>query len=448
MRIVHLTPGTANFHCGSCLRDMDLVKALRAQGHEITLMPLYLPLVTDGAEEEELVAEIRAKGTGGPKPGVFLGGINVYLQQASRAFRFLPGFIRRRLDSETLLRKVAGRATMTSARTLGKMTVGSLDAADGKQAHEWRRIVAWIGGQSPRPDVVSLSNVLLIGVAKTIQTELGIPVVCSLQGEDAFLDTLPEPYRTRCWDILRDKARHVALFIAVSDYYAEVMRTRLGLEHERVVRVWNGIAVDRFPLREAEPAAPAIGFLARMCHGKGLHTLVRAFIEIHRRGRFPGLRLRVAGASTEADTGYIDGLKGELRAAGLDALVDWQHNISFENKIRFLHALTVLSVPAAYGESFGLPVIEALACGVPVVQPRHGGFTEVLEASGGGVLFEDAENAASLADSLETILGDSGLRATLATNGRAGVEAHFASHHMASAFATACEAALAPSPSA
>jgi glycosyltransferase involved in cell wall biosynthesis len=446
MRIVHLTPGTANFHCGSCLRDMDLVKALRSQGHDITLMPLYLPLVTDGAEEEELVSDLRAKETAGGKPSVFLGGINVYLQQVSRLFRFLPGFITRRLDSEKLLRKVAERASMTSPRTLGRMTVGSLEAADGKQAKEWRRIVEWIGEQSPRPDVVSLSNVLLIGVAKTIEEELGIPVVCSLQGEDSFLDTLPEPYRSRCWKILREKARHVTRFIAVSDYYAEIMRARLELDRDRVVRVWNGIAVERFPHRQAEPAELAVGYLARMCHGKGLHTLVRAFVEIHRRGRFPSLRLRIAGAKTAADERFIEGLKAELRAAGLEALTEWRPNVSFEEKIGFLHSLTILSVPAAYGESFGLFVIEALACGIPVVQPRHGGFPEIVGKSGGGILFDEPESPGALADALESLLDDPNLRKTLAASGRAAVEEHFAAERMAAAFAQACPLAEPASP--
>ena len=47
MRILHLTPGTGSFHCGSCLRDNALVKALRARGHDAMMVPLYLPLVTD-----------------------------------------------------------------------------------------------------------------------------------------------------------------------------------------------------------------------------------------------------------------------------------------------------------------------------------------------------------------------------------------------------------------
>ncbi len=77
MRILHLTPGTGSFHCGSCLRDNALVKALRARGHDAMMVPLYLPLVTDADEAN-------------PEQAVRVGGVGLFLQQKFPWFRFMP----------------------------------------------------------------------------------------------------------------------------------------------------------------------------------------------------------------------------------------------------------------------------------------------------------------------------------------------------------------------
>ena len=62
-------------------------------------------------------------------------------------------------------------------------------------------------------------------------------------------------------------------------------------------------------------------------------------------------------------------------------------------------------MPARYGEAFGLYVIEAMAAGVPVVQPRVAAFPELIEATGGGVLCA-ADDAQSLAEAIEELLLD------------------------------------------
>src|SRR5688572_17173986 len=189
MRIVHLTPGTGNFHCGSCHRDNHLMKALRRRGHDVTMVPLYLPLVTDGEAAN-------------PELPVFAGGINLFLKQKLPFFRKAPRWLQRWLDSPKMLRFAAKRAGMTSARQLGEMTVESFRGVTGTQAEDWQKLIDWIG-KTGKPDILSLSNGLLNGLAVAAQKDLGVPVVCSLQGEDTFLDALPEPYRTQSWDLFR-----------------------------------------------------------------------------------------------------------------------------------------------------------------------------------------------------------------------------------------------------
>lgn len=425
MKIIHLTPGTGNFHCGSCLRDNHLVKALRRQGHDVVMVPLYLPLVTDDEPAN-------------PELPVFAGGINLYLQQKLPFLKFLPRRLFALLDKPRLLLAAAAKASMTSPRELGEMTLESLRGADGRQGAEWRRLIEWMSREEEKPDLVSLSNGLLNGLAPAIRRELGVPVVCSLQGEDSFLDSLPESYAKKAWDLFRANSEHVARYVATSDWYAGVMRRRLELPDERVTRVYNGMDFTGF-MPAPPPPKPVIGFLARLIKGKGLETLVEAFVKLA--PRLPEARLALAGTCTAADEPFIAQLNKRLAAAGLADRVEWRKNLDFAGKVKHLQSLTVLSVPATYGEAFGLYVLEALACRVPVVEPDHAGLGELTRVTGGGLLCEP-DNPAALAAALERVICEPALRERLAAQGRETVLRDFTADRMASDFAAVCEEVL------
>ena len=98
-------------------------------------------------------------------------------------------------------------------------------------------------------------------------------------------------------------------------------------------------------------------------------------------------------------------------------------NVSRAEKISFLESLDVFCTPAMYGEAFGLYVIEALAAGVPVVQPRHAAFPEIVEKTGGGLIAEP--NAGALADAVEELLLNPARARALGEAGRAVVREHF-----------------------
>ena len=419
MRVLHLTPGTGNFHCGSCLRDNALIKALRVRGHDAIMSPLYLPLVTDREEAS-------------PDQPIRVGGISLYFQQKLPWFHRLPRFVHRWLNQPGLLKFAAKGMGMTSARMLGEMTLGSLKGRDGKQWGEWHQLIDWIREEA-KPDVVSLSNSLLSGLAPALAEEVGVPVLVSLQGEDSFLDTLIEPWRTEAWEAMQTNARSVTQFIAPSAFYQRVMAERLAVPEEKIAVVPNGLDLTPFPVAEADPNWPTIGYLARMIHGKGLGTLVDAFIELIRRKSLPRVRLRVGGAFTSMDEAYVREQQAKLSAAGCAERVTWHPNLSFEEKMRFLSELSVFSVPATYGEAFGLYVVEALASGVPVVQPDHGAFPELVEVTGGGLLCQP-DDAASLADQLEAVLKDEALRDQLVNRGRAAARNEFTAARMAERF--------------
>ena len=398
MRIVHLTPGTGNFYCGSCLRDNTLVKALRARGHDVLMVPLYLPVVTD---EPAASADTP----------IFLGGLNVYLEQK------LPLFHGARwLDAPWLLRVAAKLNHLTRARDVGELALSMLRG----ESRELDKLIAWLKTQ-PAPDVICLSNSLLAGLARRLRQEFNVPVVTSLQGEDSFLDALAEPYRPQAWQLLRQRCADLAGFIAPSRYYADQMAGRLGLKSVAVVP--NGIVLDGY--EPAAPAVPTIGYLTRMHPSKGLDKLVEAFVQV--RARLPEVRLLVAGAQTASDRQFVRALQ---RRAGPAA--EFHPNPDRAAKLALLRRMSVFSVPATYGEAFGLYLLEALACGVPVVQPRHGAFPELIEATGGGVLCEPGE----LADALESLLRDPDRARQLGATGRAAVREKFSADAMARQFET------------
>lgn len=419
MRITLLTPGTGHFYCGNCLREDTLARALKKLGHDVTMIPLYLPMYTEEAFPH-------------PSQPVFMGGINLYLQHKLPLLRVIPPFLTRLLDSPALLRWSSKQGDMTDAAKHADLTLSMLRCDESGQRAELMRMMRWMKKHDP-PDIISLCNVLLTGLAGPIKEILDVPVIANMQGEDSFLDALPEPIRTEAWDQLRINAGKIDAFIPVSRYYADRMRERLDLDAAQLHVVHNGIEHHDMQPPDAvsdQAAPPIIGYLARMCAEKGLPTLIDAFIELSRRGTVPDVQLRIAGVMLKVDRPLVRELESRLRRAGCLDRVTFLPNISRANKIEFLRSLDVLSVPATYGESFGLYVIEAMACGVPVVQPRHGAFPEILERSRGGLLCEP-DDVSSLATELERILNDRELAKKLSMQGRNAVLDHFNAERMA-----------------
>jgi glycosyltransferase involved in cell wall biosynthesis len=416
MKIVQISPGTGNFYCGVCIRDNAMVSALREVGHDTLMIPLYLPFVTDEKDTSE----------GAP---ILFGGINVYLQQKSALFRHTPRFIDRWFDSRSLLAWSAKHAGMTSAKDLGEITVSSLKGEEGKQAKEIGHLVDWLEDHG-KPDVVILATCLLAGLARKLKQRLGVPVVCTLQGEDGFLDSMPPPYRERCWNLVAERCAEMDALIPVSHYYGDLMRERLNLPVELFRVVQNGISLEGYSRSSLPMDPPVMGYLARFCYDKGLHRAADAFIELKKRDSLATLRFHAIGTSTASDEHYIAGVEETLKRAGVWKDCRLETNVSREDKLEFLKSITVLSVPAIYGESFGLYLLEAMAAGVPVVQPASGAFPELLEATGGGILTPDAE-ASSLADGIEKVVGCRDRLTALSDSAYRSVRTHFTVQRMA-----------------
>jgi len=369
LRIVFLTPGTGGWYCGACMRDNALAKALQAAGHEVSMLPMYLPLQLD---EEELDS--------GRAAPVFFGGINIFLQQKCALFRHTPGWFDKLLNHPCLLRRVARHSHMTSAREHGAMTLAMLCMADNRFGKELDKLCAWL--EQETPDILCLSTALQAGMIRELKRRLGVRIICCFQGEDSFLDGLPAPYRDACWRELALRVREADLLISPSTFYADLMAQRLGPWDLTIKVMPNGINLDGYTPQREKPGPPVIGFLARMSREKGLEIMVEAFVHLRRVLGHPDARLHLAGAATAENEPLIKALKRRLAAAGLTDQTCWQTNISREDKAVMLGSLTLFSVPATYPEAFGLYVIEAMASGVPVVQPAAASFPEIVARAG------------------------------------------------------------------
>jgi glycosyltransferase involved in cell wall biosynthesis len=415
MRILSITAGAAGMYCGSCLRDNALARELLARGHEVTLLPLYTPTLTD----EENVS----------RPSVLFGGVSIYLQQKVPAFRRMPKFVDRLLDSPGLIRAFASRSTSTDPRTLGDLTVSMLQGTAGVLRKEFDKLVEWLRDE-PVPDVINLPNSLLIGLAAPLADALGRPICCTLQGEDLFLDGLIEPHRSRAVELIRSQVPKVDRFIAVSHFCAAQMSERLGIRADQVSVVPLGISVAGHERRSREKVPEGggddfrIGYFARVAPEKGLHLLAEAFQLVRRGAPRSRIRLEVGGYLSPSDRPYLRHIERSLERAGFKNDFAYHGTLDRLGKLEFLRRIDVLSVPATYDEPKGLFLLEAMASGVPAVQPRRGAFIEVVEKTGGGLLVEpdDAEN---LAEGLDRVRRDATLREELARRGFEGVRKHY-----------------------
>jgi glycosyltransferase involved in cell wall biosynthesis len=454
MKIAYITAGAAGMYCGSCMKDNTLAAALNKLGHDCLLLPTYTPIRTDEAD----VSEQR----------VFFGGINVYLQQKSWLFRHTPWLTDRLLDFPRLLRWVSRFAVSTRAEKLGPLTVSMLQGGGGKQRKEVEKLVRFLATDY-QPDIVILSNLLLSGLVPELRKAWDRPILGVLQGDDIYLESLPATDRATCIDLIRQNGESFAGFMATSGYYADFMAGYLGLPREKMHVVYPGINLaghggpaDRVAdsLRESGAAGgrgdsngvpdgaggPArsasgppganrpftIGYFARIAPEKGFHQAVDGYLAFRALPNAPASRFRVAGWLGEHNRPYFESNMAKLRDAGLMPDVDHVDCPTHRDKVRFLQSLDVLSVPTTYREPKGIYILEALANGVPVVQPAHGSFPELIEATGGGLLVEPG-NAAELARGWRRLADDPAERKRMGEAGRAVVTSRFTAEGMARA---------------
>ena len=411
MNIMHVIPGSGgSFYCGNCLRDSKYVEAMRKSDHRVRKLPMYLPLFAD---EHDLSREIP----------VFYGAISIYLKQQFPIFRKAPLWVDRALNSKPMLKLASKFAGSTRAKGLEEMTVSMLLGEEGQQKEELQKMVDWIV-ENCDPHVIHLSNALLLGLAHQLGERMQVPVICSLQDEDVWVDVMKPSAAESVWKLMSEKAEHVAKFISVSDYYAEVMKEKMSIPVEKVTTVHIGVDPSDYTFKPVSEKKRNIGYVSRMCHSNGLDILVDAFILLKRRPGFEDVNLVLTGGSTGDDKKFLSELKHRLRENGLQHQVEFHHDFEEQGLREYLEKVSVVSVPVRNGEAFGIYLLECMVSGIPVVQPALGAFPEIVGLTGGGVIYQE-NTPEALALALEKLLSDPDKMESLSRAGNEGVIKHF-----------------------
>jgi glycosyltransferase involved in cell wall biosynthesis len=399
MHVAIVTAGGAGMFCGSCMHDNAWARALRESGTDVTLTPLYTPIRVDEPNHTST--------------RVYYGGINVYLDQNLPGWRWLPRGLTHWLDAPWLLDWATQWGISNDAAKLGAMTVSLLRGSHGPQAAEGQQLVRFLA-RTLKPDAICFSNVMLCADIERLKAEYRRPVVCTLQGDDVFLDALIEPYRSEVMALLRPIADALDGFIVHSRYYRDHMSAYLQIPPEKFHFLPLGIDCRGHTGRPKPPGSPrTIGYFARIAPEKGLRELVDAALILNQRRQ--DFRIVAGGDLQPQCRAYY--LEVQRRAAPLGERFEYRGSPrTLAEKAALYQTFDVLSVPTPYREPKGLYVLEAWANGVPVVQPAHGHFPELIDAVGGGLCVEPG-HAAALADGLDRLLSDEPHRRALAEAG-------------------------------
>ncbi len=397
MKVAFLVPGSGNMaYCQNCLRDISALKAMRSSEHEVFVVPLYLP--TSEA--------LPASGKGGSP--VFYGAINCYLSQKIPFYSRMPGFIKSFFDSESALSFAMRFSGATKASSLEDLTMSMLLGEDGRQKGELDRLVLWI--EKEKPDIIHISNALLLGVAKQFKEKLGIPLVCTFQDETQWIDGMSKPAAAKIYALITERCTYLDAMVSVSSFYSGVMSKKLSIASENFKTIYPGIDESLYQKSSLPADPPQIVFLSRMSEDSGLGILVDALIEAAGSSSMKGVALTALGGASSEDRRFIGSLRRKLERKGLGKTFNLIWDFEFETRMRTLSSSSLFCVPKISGSAFAYEMLEAFAAGVPALVPDSGAYSEMIGESGAGKVYSP-NKPAELASRLEEILGDrEGLR--------------------------------------
>lgn len=384
MKILFIIPGSGDpFYCGNCFRDNLHANALRKAGHDVIVMPLYLPLIHESFK--------------GNTP-LFFPATSFYVAQKFFTKRNMPKWLENLLNTSAALDIAASFSGSTSAGGMEGLTLSMIDGDDIAFNKQVELLIDWIENQE-NPDIIHLSSTLVIGIAKAIKQKMDIPVVCSLQDEEVWVDNLKEEYAAIAWKGIGNNLKYIDQFVASSDFYKSVALHRIP-EIPNIEVVYPGINREKYA-SGSYPEDPTIGFFYRMNRENGLHILAEAFVKLKTKDSIPNLKLKIGGGYTSVDKKFLKQVKKMLNPFVSDVI--WSDTYSLDDHTQFYKEITVLSVPLTFDEGIGLYICEAFAAGRPAVEPVTGSFSEIV--GNAGVLYKPNDSA-SLANALEKLLSD------------------------------------------
>ena len=373
MNIIQIIPGSGgSFYCGNCLRDSKYVDALRKQGHQVVKIPMYLPLFSD----EHDITDIP----------IFYGAISTYLKQVYPVFRKMPGWMEKMLNSKPMMKMAASMAGSTRAKGLEDMTISMFLGEQGEQKEELDKMVDWIV-EHCKPDIIHISNALLLGLARRLKEKTGVPVLCSLQDEDVWVDAMQPQFQQKIWDLMHERAEDVDALVAVSNYFANAMKKRMNLPSEKVHTFYLGVDAEDYKYIPVQEKPRNVGYISRMCHKDGFDIVVDAFINLKKKPGFEDVKLIATGGLTGDDKKFLKEQKQKIKDNNLEDSFEIIEEFEGDTRHNFFNKVSIVSVPVRIGEAFGMYLLESMASGIPVVQPALGAFPEIIERSGGGVTY-------------------------------------------------------------
>ncbi len=421
--LLYLTPGAGGMFCGSCIRDNALAGALIKMGWEVSLQPLYTP--------------IRAEGKDFSVDQVFMGGVNVYLQENIPLFRYLPRWMDRFFDNPRFLRWVTRNRMEVDPAALGKLTHSMLRGHQGRQRKEVDRLIEFMA-KSNSHEAICLSNLLICGLVPRLKEELQVPIFVTLQGDDVFLNGLVEPWSTRVEAEIRDLVQHIDGFLSFSPDYFQQMAKRFAIPESKCHLIPLGIdCAPYLRIHRASTEKTSFGFFSRLSPEKGLGVAVDAFIAVAR--EVSDVSFEIAGWLSREDDEFFESCRKKVQAAGLDERFRWMIAPTEQEKLDWMRRVDCAVLPNQMLEPKGLAALEAMAAGIPVVVPQRGNFESWITESGGGWMIptdglSQEEQVARWSQSLLAILSsEASVVREKGERGRAWVQKHASVEAMARA---------------
>jgi len=387
MKILLIIPGSGDaFYCGNCFRDNLHVQALRNAGHDAIVMPLYLPL-TD-------------KSFSANTP-LFFPATSYYVAQKFFGKGKMPQFVEKILDSPPILRLASAFSGATSAKGMEQMTLSMIKGDDLNFAKQIEKLIDWIVNHE-RPDIIHLSSSMLIGIAKAIKSKINIPIVCSLQDEEIWLDSLESRYAREAWDSISRNLKYIDRFVASSEYYKSEVLNKIP-KIGKIEVVYPGVNRKKYESPNY-PKDPVIGFFYRMNYENGLDILAKSFVKLKSENRIPNLKLKIGGGYTRENKDFINSIRNILQPFMNDVI--WSDSYNLGEHAGFYKDISLICAPLRFNEAVGLYLCEAFAAGRPAVVPATGSFSEIVGNAGVSYSPNDSEN---LAEALRKILTDNAL---------------------------------------
>jgi glycosyltransferase involved in cell wall biosynthesis len=234
------------------------------------------------------------------------------------------------------------------------------------------------------------------------------------------------------------------MMMGCSDYVTHDVQRAYPEKADRCQTVYNGVDVENFVgrrIRKKESDERCLLFVGRLSPEKGLHILLEAFAQVVK--RYSKVHLNIVGPESMAPIDFIVNSDSDEKVRNLASFYSGsylehlkrQMSSEIASRVRFTGFIPHSGLNAYYDEadilinpsfieSFGRSLIEAMACGLPVIATKIGGMPEVVEEGRTGLLVESGDVSA-LTDAIVRLLEDEPLRLSMGQAGRERVEKYF-----------------------